>query len=112
MKKNLQIREGKEKTVIFFMADAYSIRACKESGGKKEEKAMTYLELIARVGTSPMDVVKMYFKGMITEKELSNVIGRNRAGSWRNIKIRRKHLFWKRHAQGTRKINRKALAKI
>ena len=41
---------------------------------------MTYLELIARVGTSPMDVVKMYFKGMITEKELSNVIGRNRAG--------------------------------
>ena len=80
MKKNLQIREGKEKTVIFFMADAYSIRACKESGGKKEEKAMTYLELIARVGTSPMDVVKMYFKGMITEKELSNVIGRNRAG--------------------------------
>ena len=27
-----------------------------------------------------MDVVKMYFKGMITEKELSNVIGRNRAG--------------------------------
>ena len=41
---------------------------------------MTYLELIARVGTSPMDVVKMHFKGMITEKELSNVIGRNRAG--------------------------------
>ncbi len=41
---------------------------------------MTYLELIARVGTSPMDVVKMYFKGMITEKELSNVIGRSRAG--------------------------------
>ena len=38
LKKNLQIREGKEKTVIFFMADAYSIRACKESGGKKEEK--------------------------------------------------------------------------
>ena len=36
LKKNLQIREGKEKTVIFFMADAYSIRACKESGGKKE----------------------------------------------------------------------------
>lgn len=41
---------------------------------------MTYLELIARVGTSPMDVVKMYFKGMITEKELCNVIGRSRAG--------------------------------
>lgn len=81
MKKNLQIREGKEKTVIFFMADAYSIRACKENGrAKRRRKAMTYLELIARVGTSPMDVVKMYFKGMITEKELSNVIGRNRAG--------------------------------
>ena len=29
---------------------------------------MTYLELIAKVGTSPMDVVKMYFKGMLTEK--------------------------------------------
>ena len=43
---------------------------------------MTYLELIARVGTSPMDVVKMYFKGMITEKELSNVTkqGRDRGG--------------------------------
>lgn len=41
---------------------------------------MTYLELIARVGTSPMDVVKMYFKGMITETELRNVIGRSRAG--------------------------------
>ena len=41
---------------------------------------MTYLELIAKVGTSPMDVVKMYFKGMLTEKELNNVIGGRRAG--------------------------------
>lgn len=80
MKKNLQIREGKEKTVIFFMADAYSIERVKKVGARRRKKAMTYLELIARVGTSPMDVVKMYFKGMITEKELSNVIGRNRAG--------------------------------
>ena len=52
----------------------------KKVGARRRKKAMTYLELIARVGTSPMDVVKMYFKGMITEKELSNVIGRNRAG--------------------------------
>ena len=57
---------------------------------------MTYLELIAKVGTSPMDVVKMYFKGMLTEKELNNVIGGRRAGIVEDYKQQ-----WKERTVGT-----------
>ena len=37
---------------------------------------MTYLELVAEVGTVPMDMARMYFNGGLTE----NVIGRKKAG--------------------------------
>ena len=42
---------------------------------------MTYLELVAEVGTVPMDMARMYFNGGLTEKELKNVIGRKKAGT-------------------------------
>lgn len=41
---------------------------------------MTYLELVAAVGTIPMDMARMYFNGGLTEKELKNMIGRKKAG--------------------------------
>ena len=41
---------------------------------------MTYLDLVAEVGTVPMDMARMYFNGGLTEKELKNVIGRKKAG--------------------------------
>ncbi len=41
---------------------------------------MTYLELIAAVGSAPMDMARMYFNGGLTQKELKNVIGRKKAG--------------------------------
>lgn len=40
---------------------------------------MTHLELVAEVGSGPMDIVNMYFKGMLTIKELASVLGRRRA---------------------------------
>ena len=41
---------------------------------------MTYLELIAAIGTVPMDMAHMYFIGKLTGKELKNVIGKKKAG--------------------------------
>ena len=35
---------------------------------------MTYLELVAAVGSVPMDIACMYFNGRLTEREMKNVI--------------------------------------
>ena len=34
---------------------------------------MTYLELVAAVGSVPMDIACMYFNGRLTEREMKNV---------------------------------------
>ena len=41
---------------------------------------MTYLELVAAVGSVPMDIACMYFNGRLTEREMKNVIGWKKAG--------------------------------
>lgn len=41
---------------------------------------MTYLELVAAVGSAPMDIACMYFNGRLTEREMKNVIGWKKAG--------------------------------
>ena len=41
---------------------------------------MTYLELVAAVGSVPMDIACMYFNGRQTEREMKNVIGWKKAG--------------------------------
>ena len=46
---------------------------------------MTYLELIAAIGTVPMDMAHMYFNGKLTGKELKNVIGKKKAGLVENF---------------------------
>lgn len=40
---------------------------------------MTHLELVAEVGSGPMDLVKMYYNGILTSRELTGVLGRRRA---------------------------------
>ena len=41
---------------------------------------MTYLELVAAVGSVPMDIACIYFNGRLTEREMKNVIGWKKAG--------------------------------
>lgn len=48
---------------------------------------MTYLELIAAIGTVPMDMAHMYFNGKLTGKELKNVIGKKKAGLVENFEL-------------------------
>lgn len=43
---------------------------------------MTYLELVAAVGSVPMDIACMYFNGRLTEREMKNVIGWKRPVWW------------------------------
>lgn len=42
---------------------------------------MTHLELVAEIGSSLMEIVKMYRKGMITFAELENILGCEKAGT-------------------------------
>ncbi len=41
---------------------------------------VTHLELVAEVGSSTMEVVKMYFAGRLTRRELRSVLGEKKAG--------------------------------
>ena len=40
---------------------------------------MTQLELVAEVGSGPMDVVKIYLEGQLSIKEVGSVLGKKKA---------------------------------
>lgn len=40
---------------------------------------MTHLELVAEIGSGPMDMVKLYLKGILSFEELENILGREKA---------------------------------
>lgn len=40
---------------------------------------MTHLELVARIGSDSLDMVRMYLKGALSIRELQNLLGRERA---------------------------------
>ena len=39
---------------------------------------MTHLELVAEIGSGPMEIVKLYLKGLLSFAELENILGRDR----------------------------------
>jgi len=40
---------------------------------------MTHLELVAEIGSGPMEIVKLYLKGLLSFAELENILGRDKA---------------------------------
>lgn len=36
---------------------------------------MTQLELVAEIGSGPMEVVKIYFEGHLSRKEIGSILG-------------------------------------
>lgn len=40
---------------------------------------MTHLELVAEVGSGTMEVVKIYFAGQLSAKEMGSVLGKKNA---------------------------------
>ena len=40
---------------------------------------MTHLELVAEIGSGPMEIVKLYLKGLLSFGELENILGRDKA---------------------------------
>ena len=36
---------------------------------------MTHLELVAEIGSGPMEIVKLYLKGLLSFAELENILG-------------------------------------
>ena len=40
---------------------------------------MTHLELVAEIGSGPMEIVKLNLKGLLSFGELENILGRDKA---------------------------------
>lgn len=45
----------------------------------KRREHMTHLELMAEIGSGPVEIVKLYFEGRITAMELESVLGKEKA---------------------------------
>lgn len=50
-------------------------------GMRKAESGwnMTQLELAAEIGSGPMEIVKLYLRGVVSFAELENILGREKA---------------------------------
>lgn len=40
---------------------------------------MTHLELVAEIGSGPMEIVKLYRDGLLSFRELENILGKEKA---------------------------------
>ena len=48
---------------------------------------MTHLELVAEIGSGPMEIVKLYLKGLLSFAELENILGRDKASLVHNVML-------------------------
>lgn len=60
---------------------------------------MTHLELVAEIGSVPMEVVNIYFKGLLSLTEIKGVLGQREAAALEQYVREQKHRFAK-HNQG------------
>ena len=60
---------------------------------------MTHLELVAEIGNVPMEVVNIYFKGLLSLTETKGILGEREAAVLEQYVREQKHRFAK-HSQG------------
>ena len=60
---------------------------------------MTHLELVAEIGSVPMEAVNIYFKGLPSLTEIKGVLGQREAAVLERYVREQKHRFAK-HNQG------------